>query len=80
MDSFTTVSVPHNEPVRDYAPGRTERAGITEEIARLRSAGPVELTMAIGDERRSGAGSPVPVRAPHDHQHLLGALSPRSSR
>ncbi|MEU9868275.1 L-glutamate gamma-semialdehyde dehydrogenase [Actinomadura sp. NPDC048021] len=73
MDAVTTVPVPMNEPVRTYAPGSAERAALEARIKELRGA-QTELTMAIGGERRMGAGTPVDVVEPHDHGHVLGRL------
>jgi 1-pyrroline-5-carboxylate dehydrogenase len=74
MDAVTTVPVPRNEPVRDYAAGSPERYSIQQELKALTDAGPVELTMAIGGERRLGAGQPIDVTMPHRHAHVLGTL------
>ncbi|WP_339155359.1 L-glutamate gamma-semialdehyde dehydrogenase [Actinomadura luteofluorescens] len=73
MDAVTTVPVPMNEPVRTYAPGSPERAALEARIKELGGA-QTELTMAIGDERRMGAGTPVDVVEPHDHGHVLGRM------
>ncbi|HEX7660625.1 MAG TPA: L-glutamate gamma-semialdehyde dehydrogenase [Pseudonocardiaceae bacterium] len=77
MDAVTTVPVPRNEPVHDYAPGSAERASIQAELQELTKsteAAPVELTMTIGGQHRLGAGEPIPVRMPHHHAHVLGVL------
>ena len=42
MDASTVVPLPVNEPVRSYAPGSPERAGIQARLKEL-SATPVEL-------------------------------------
>ncbi|SNS48418.1 L-glutamate gamma-semialdehyde dehydrogenase [Actinomadura mexicana] len=73
MDAVTTVPVPVNEPARTYAPGSAERAALEARIKELGGA-QTELTMAIGDERRMGAGTPVDVVEPHDHGHVLGRM------
>ncbi|MES9535721.1 L-glutamate gamma-semialdehyde dehydrogenase [Actinomadura sp. NPDC000600] len=73
MAAVTTVPVPMNEPVRTYAPGSPERAALEARIKELGGA-QTELTMAIGDERRMGAGTPVDVVEPHDHGHVLGRM------
>jgi 1-pyrroline-5-carboxylate dehydrogenase len=74
VDAATAVPVPYNEPVRDYAPGSPERQSIQQELKALTAAGPIQLTMAIGADRRLGAGEPIEVRMPHRHAHLLGTL------
>ncbi|WP_141581228.1 L-glutamate gamma-semialdehyde dehydrogenase [Actinomadura sp. WMMA1423] len=73
MDAVTAVPVPMNEPVRTHAPGSPERAALEAAIKELGGA-QTELTMAIGDERRMGAGTPVDVVEPHDHGHVLGRM------
>ncbi len=35
MDAVTTVPIPVNEPVRDYAPGSSEREALLTELARI---------------------------------------------
>jgi 1-pyrroline-5-carboxylate dehydrogenase len=74
MDAVTTVPPPRNEPVRDYAPGSPQRHSIQQEIKALTNAGPIPLTMAIGGQRRLGAGQPIDVTMPHRHTHVLGTL------
>ncbi|MGC4951681.1 L-glutamate gamma-semialdehyde dehydrogenase [Actinomadura citrea] len=73
MDAVTAVPVPVNEPARTYAPGSAERAALEARIKELGGA-QAELTMAIGGERRMGAGTPVDVVEPHDHGHVLGRM------
>jgi 1-pyrroline-5-carboxylate dehydrogenase len=74
VDAITAVPAPYNEPVRDYAPGSPERESIQRELKALTGAGPIQLTMAIGADRRLGASEPIEVRMPHRHAHLLGTL------
>ncbi|MBV2362054.1 L-glutamate gamma-semialdehyde dehydrogenase [Streptomonospora nanhaiensis] len=73
MDAVTNVPTPVNEPVLTYAPGSPERAELTAELTRLAKE-PVDLTMAIGGERRMGGGARVDVVQPHKHAHVLGTL------
>jgi 1-pyrroline-5-carboxylate dehydrogenase len=73
MDAVTTVPVPSNEPVRQYAPGSPERAALESKIKEL-AGGQTELTMAIGGQHRMGGGEPVGVVQPHNHRHVLGQL------
>ncbi|GAB3452265.1 L-glutamate gamma-semialdehyde dehydrogenase [Streptomonospora sediminis] len=73
MDAVTNVPAPVNEPVLTYAPGSPERAELTAKLTEL-AKDPVELTMAIGGEHRTGAGARVDVVQPHDHAHVLGTL------
>jgi 1-pyrroline-5-carboxylate dehydrogenase len=71
MDAVTTVPVPSNEPVRQYAPGSPERAALESKIKEL-AGGQTELTMTIGGQRRMGGGERVSVVQPHNHRHVLG--------
>ncbi|MGH8862474.1 MAG: L-glutamate gamma-semialdehyde dehydrogenase [Jatrophihabitantaceae bacterium] len=71
MDAVTTVPVPSNEPVRQYAPGSPERAALESKIKEL-AGGQTELTMTIGGQRRMGGGDRVSVVQPHNHRHVLG--------
>lgn len=69
-NGFFTVPHPKNEPVYSYAPGTRERALLKKAIEDARSR-TEDIPMYIG-------GSEVrtqnkrPLRAPHDHQHVLG--------
>jgi 1-pyrroline-5-carboxylate dehydrogenase len=71
MDAVTTVPVPSNEPVRQYAPGSPERAALEGKIKEL-AGGQTELTMTIGGQLRMGGGDRVSVLQPHNHRHVLG--------
>ncbi|HET6561067.1 MAG TPA: L-glutamate gamma-semialdehyde dehydrogenase [Marmoricola sp.] len=71
MDAITHPPAPVNEPNLSYAPGTPERAELEKELAR-QEAIEVELTAAIGGERRLGGGAEVAVVQPHDHDHVLG--------
>jgi 1-pyrroline-5-carboxylate dehydrogenase len=73
MDGVTNVPGPVNEPVRSYAPGSPERVALEARIKEL-GGQQIPLTMTIGGERRSGAGSPIDVVQPHHHRHVLGQL------
>jgi 1-pyrroline-5-carboxylate dehydrogenase len=71
MDAITHPPAPVNEPNLTYAPGSPERAELEKELARQEGT-EVELTAAIGGERRLGGGAEVAVVQPHDHSHVLG--------
>ncbi len=75
LDAATCVPPPRNEPVHTYAPRSTERESLTAELDRLQSAGPVDLPMTIGGERRRGSGAPIDVVAPHRHKQVLGRIT-----
>ncbi len=71
MDAVFSVPDPRNEPVRDYAPGSTERDSLRRRLGEL-AADRLELPMVIGGQRRMGAGAAIDVVQPHRHQHVLG--------
>jgi 1-pyrroline-5-carboxylate dehydrogenase len=71
MDSVFAVPEPRNEPVRTYAPGSPERAGLQRRLAEL-AADRIDLPMTIAGERRMGAGVAFDVVQPHKHRHVLG--------
>ncbi|OHV47887.1 L-glutamate gamma-semialdehyde dehydrogenase [Pseudofrankia sp. BMG5.36] len=73
MDAVTQVPRPVNEPVRTYPAGSEARARLAARCDEL-AAAPVELTAAIGGERRLGGGAAVDVVMPHDHKHVLGTF------
>jgi 1-pyrroline-5-carboxylate dehydrogenase len=73
MDAVTTIPEPVNEPVRQYAPGSTERAELEGSLKRMQSD-TYELTMSIGGEHRMAAGEPIDVVQPHNHRHVLGTM------
>jgi 1-pyrroline-5-carboxylate dehydrogenase len=73
VDSIATTPTPRNEPVRDYAPGSSERASLTARLAEL-AGQRHELTQTIDGEQRLGGGAAVDVVAPHRHAHVLGTF------
>jgi 1-pyrroline-5-carboxylate dehydrogenase len=73
MDAVTTIPEPVNEPVRQYAPGSTERADLEGTLKRMQSD-TYELTMAIGGEHRMAAGVPIDVVEPHNRHRVLGTM------
>jgi 1-pyrroline-5-carboxylate dehydrogenase len=66
-----TIPPPHNEPVRSYAPQTPERTALAKAVREL-SAAPRPLPMRIGGRDHAGDGEEFTVRAPHDHDLLLG--------
>ncbi|MGV0836146.1 L-glutamate gamma-semialdehyde dehydrogenase [Mycolicibacterium thermoresistibile] len=74
MDAISTVPLPTNEPVGDYAPGTAERDRLTEALAAL-ARDPIELPHVIGGIRRMGDGARINVVQPHRHRARLGTLT-----
>ncbi len=67
------VPAADNEPVRTYAPGSAERAGLRRALLRL-GGEHLELTNTIGGRSRPGGGPPRDVVQPHAHRRVLGTL------
>lgn len=66
------IPVPHNEPVRAYAPGSAEKKSLKAELARQR-AELVDIPLVIdGEEIRTGDTEDVLV--PHDRRAKLGVV------
>ncbi len=74
MDAVTTPPVPHNEPVRTYASGSTERASLQARVAEL-AGQRFELTQTIDGAQRPASGERFDVVAPHEHHHVLGTAA-----
>jgi 1-pyrroline-5-carboxylate dehydrogenase len=67
---FFHVPLPKNEPVLNYAPGTPERIKLKKAIDELLSK-ELEVPMFIGGKDVK-TGKLKEIRAPHDHQHVLG--------
>jgi 1-pyrroline-5-carboxylate dehydrogenase len=67
------ITEPFNEPVKDYRPGSPEAVSLEAEVARVR--GEVRELPHIVNGRPQPITEPVPVTAPHDHDHVLGHYS-----
>ncbi|MFD2200298.1 L-glutamate gamma-semialdehyde dehydrogenase [Shivajiella indica] len=70
LKGFFNVPIPHNEPVKSYAPGSPERKELQAKLKELR-AHQVDVPMYIGSEEVR-TGHKKPMSPPHDHQHILG--------
>ena len=68
-DSTAKVPEPRNEPVWDYRPGSSERAALTQELARMAGEVP-EIPCIIGGERVT-TGNLEDVVMPCDKKHVL---------
>jgi len=60
----------YNEPVLQYTPGSAERKAVKEAITKMKAA-TTEIPMIIGGKEIKTTDR-RPLRAPHDHQHILG--------
>ncbi len=70
---FFNVPVPHNEPVKSYAPGSPEKAELEAALADARSK-QIDVPMYIGSELVTTDNKKA-MTPPHDHQHVLGHFS-----
>lgn len=70
MSGLAKVPVPHNEPVRSYAPGTAERAGLKAALEQMASV-TLDVPMRLGKERVT-TGELIPIVMPHEHRHVLG--------
>ncbi|QJP34270.1 L-glutamate gamma-semialdehyde dehydrogenase [Nonlabens sp. Ci31] len=67
---FFNVPVAVNEPINTYAPGTVERDQVLAAYKELWNAN-TEVPLYInGKEIKTG--DTVPIRPPHDHQHIVG--------
>ncbi len=78
MDAVTVVPLPVNEPVRTYAPGSRERAGVEARLKEM-AAESIELTQTVGGQQRLGGGERIDVVAPHRRTTVLGTLGSSTS-
>ena len=63
------VPAPHNEPIRDYAPGSAERREIKSKLNEMLGRA-IEIPIVVGGQR-ARTGDLGEVRCPHDHAHIL---------
>ena len=69
-DAIKRVPAPHNEPVKDYAPGSPERSRLTTRLEALASDR-IEVPMVIGG-REVTTGNLYEAVMPHETKHILG--------
>ncbi|RME27064.1 MAG: aldehyde dehydrogenase family protein, partial [Candidatus Zixiibacteriota bacterium] len=69
MSLFRTPD-PVNEPIHNYEPGSSDRAALEKALAQLKRK-PLEIPMVIGG-RKVKTGKKVEIRAPHNHDLVLG--------
>lgn len=74
VTGITEVPLPHNEPVRDYAPGSPERDCLLAALAALSGAA-IDLPHVIGGRHAMGDGRRIDVVQPHRHSAVLGTLT-----
>ncbi len=67
---FFNIPPAVNEPIKNYAPGSTERKLLQDTIAEFRGK-QMDIPMYIGSEEVRTNEKAV-LTSPHDHQHILG--------
>jgi 1-pyrroline-5-carboxylate dehydrogenase len=78
MDAVSVVPKPVNEPIRSYAAGSPERAGLQTALKEL-AVDNGELPMVIDGRERHGSGASQQVVQPHRHEAVLGTLREASN-
>jgi 1-pyrroline-5-carboxylate dehydrogenase len=68
-EALFTLSMPQNEPVRNYAPGSPEKRTLKVRLAELASER-IEIPLIIGG-KEVRTGNTVECVIPHDHGHVL---------
>ncbi|MCG8566150.1 MAG: aldehyde dehydrogenase family protein, partial [Desulfobacterales bacterium] len=68
-----SIPLPHNEPVKQYAPGSPERAALEAELSR-QMAGKLDIPLIIGGQAVHTPDRGT-ARCPHDHGHELAEFS-----
>lgn len=67
------MTLPQNQPVRNFAPGSPERASLSAELVRQRT-NPLRVLPVING-RRVDTGTAIPMREPHAHAKSLGTFA-----
>ncbi len=74
LDATTVVPTPVNEPIRQYAPGSSERASLEARLKELASE-QLDLTTTVDGVQSLGKGARIDVVQPHRHSALLGVTA-----
>ncbi|HAX42626.1 MAG TPA: 1-pyrroline-5-carboxylate dehydrogenase, partial [Solibacterales bacterium] len=67
------MSLPQNQPVRDFAPGLPERARLIDELSHQR-ANPRRILPVING-KKVDTGTSSEMREPHAHARVLGTYA-----
>mgnify|MGYP001435903514 FL=1 len=65
---------PENEPVKNYAPGSSERESLLNKYEQMYKQEPIKVPLYIGNEEIH-TDNLLPMHPPHDHNHVLGHFS-----
>ncbi len=71
-NSIARVPLPQNEPVRDYAPGSSERASLQKRIAQMKQE-QIEIPAFIGGKEIK-TGRTETIHPPHELSHTLATV------
>ncbi len=74
LDATTVVPTPVNEPIRQYAPGSSERSSLEARLKEL-AAEQLDLTATVGGVSSMAAGERIEVVQPHRHASVLGVTA-----
>ena len=69
-NAINRVPAPHNEPVKDFAPGSPERASLKKRLEELANER-IEIPMVIGGQNVT-TGNIYETVMPHETKHVLG--------
>src|SRR5689334_1566755 len=70
LKGFFNVPKAVNEPVKSYAPNSPEKATVLSAYKEMWNS-KVDVPLYIGSEEIK-TGNTKDIRAPHDHQHIVG--------
>ena len=77
LDATTVVPAPINEPIRQYAPGSSERASLEARLKDLAHE-QVDLTTTVDGRQVMASGERIEVVQPHRHAAVLGTTAEAS--
>lgn len=69
-NAFFNISLPKNEPVREYAPGSKEKKTLKTQLTRYKDE-QMDIPMLIGGQEIR-TGNKVRIHPPHEIKHTLG--------
>ena len=76
-NSISTIPVPKNEPIYDYAPNSSSRAGLQEEVKNLRSQ-VMDIPNIIGG-KEVRTNELIDCTPPHEHSLVIGKFHKANS-
>jgi len=76
-NSLSSLPIPKNEPIFDYAPGSDSRAALQAEVQRMRSE-VLDIPNVIGGQEIR-TNELVDCTPPHNHQHVIGRFHKANS-